>query len=131
MPSTKSGLAKTHAKTHKKQMDSKEVFLKSFARNLGHISKSCKAANVSRRSYYLWVKDDPEFVRSCNDVKEAVIDVAESQLLRNVKRGYEKSIFFMLDRQARHRGYGKEETVNVKTTITVTLVDDEEPDGGS
>jgi hypothetical protein len=54
-------------------------FLKIFSNKMCSITKSCKAANVGRRTFYKWL-EDPAFERSVADCKEELKDFGEDQL---------------------------------------------------
>ena len=58
----------------------KELFLKILHEKLGHISNSCDAANISRATYYKWLKDDDEFKESVDASWEGLVDHVEHQL---------------------------------------------------
>jgi hypothetical protein len=86
-------------------MHNKDKFLEIFASKAGNISEACKAANITRRTYYDWMQDDEEFKQSVNEIQEGLLDLAESKLLENIKAGKEQSIFFYLKTIAKKRGY--------------------------
>jgi len=72
---------------------------------LGVVSYACKAASVSRRTFYYWVANDPDFAKEVDDVINFQVDYVERKLLTNIKEGKEKSIIFYLSTKGRHRGY--------------------------
>jgi len=74
----------------------KQVFLEAFENNMCHVSKSCRSASISRQCYYDWRGQDKEFNSNCDDVEFGLIDLAENQLLTNIKKGKEASLFFYL-----------------------------------
>ena len=63
----------------------KELFLKSYAKTLGYISKACKKVNVGRRTYYNWLEDDPDFKQAVLDIDDSFIDLAETALRANIE----------------------------------------------
>lgn len=62
-------------KTKKNQRD----FLKIFGNNLCSVTKSCKAANIGRRTFYKWL-EDPDFALRVEDANEEMKDFGEDQL---------------------------------------------------
>lgn len=86
-------------------MHNKDKFLDIFAKKAGNISKSCEAANISRRTFYDWMRDDDEFKESVEDIQEGLLDYAESKLLDNIEAGKEQSIFFYLKTRGKKRGF--------------------------
>ena len=77
-------------------MTKKVLFLKAYENNLGHITDSCKAVKISRNAYYEWLKDDPKFKQSIEDIENSFINLTECQLRKNVKKGIQKAIEFVL-----------------------------------
>ncbi len=82
----------------------KDQFLEVFASKLGNVSKACEATNVSRRTFYNWLKEE-EFSSKVDDVREGLIDFAEAQLLSNIKDGKTAEILFYLKNKGKKRGY--------------------------
>jgi hypothetical protein len=64
------------------------------------VEVACKQAGVPRSTYYRWRKDDGTFRDSCDqalaDATELMSDLAESQLLNNIKSGNLTAIIFWL-----------------------------------
>ena len=86
----------------------KEKLLKALAETQGLIYHACKkAGNISRSTYYRYMKEDPEFAKEVEDIKQAQIDYVEGQLIKNISDGKETSIIFYLKSKARERGYAE------------------------
>ena len=66
--------------------DKKEKFLEILELNSGNVQESCKRANIGRRTYYSWKEVDQDFADACVDVKEGLLDFAESQLQGLIKQ---------------------------------------------
>lgn len=86
-------------------MRNKDKFLEIFANKAGNISDACKAAGISRRTYYDWMQDDTEFKNNVEEIQEGLLDFAESKLLDNIEAGKEQSIFFYLKTRGKSRGF--------------------------
>ena len=100
--------------THNTQKKSKkELFLKALEVNLGHISKACVAANIHRRTYYLWIDKDEKFKEACNDVNEGLVDLAESKLFENINKNDNACIIFFLKTKGRKRGYDERHQIEI------------------
>ena len=82
----------------------KGKFLEVFASKLGNVSKACDAAQISRQTYYDWMKDK-EFSGKVDEVREGLLDFAEHQLLSNIKDGKTAEILFYLKTKGKKRGY--------------------------
>ena len=86
----------------------KEKLLKALQETQGLIYHACKkAGNISRSTYYRYMREDPEFAQAVEDIKEAQIDYVEGELIKNISKGKETSIIFYLKSKARDRGYAE------------------------
>lgn len=67
-------------------MDSiKKKFLEILDLSHGVISTACKSMNnMSRQTYYNWLKDDPEFEEAAQEIQENSIDFVESKLFEKI-----------------------------------------------
>ena len=83
----------------------KKKVLETLVKNLGNVSRACKAANISRNYFYTIMKEDEEFKEAVNEVRESCIDLAESELLKLIKSGNTTSIIFYLKTKGKQRGY--------------------------
>jgi len=72
------------------------LFLQAFRAKCANITQACEAAHIDRKTYYEWRKKYPDFDQKCDEVEASLVDIAESALLENIKKGKEASIFFFL-----------------------------------
>ena len=86
-------------------------FLEVYASKMGNVSKACEAANISRQTYYDWMKDET-FANQVEEVREGLIDFAEHQLLSNIKDGRTAEILFYLKTKGKKRGYIERQEVD-------------------
>lgn len=85
-----------------------------------HILKGLKAfkplymiaaeLKVDRHTLYTYLRDKMDI--SYKNVRESMLDIAESKLLKNVIDGNQNAIEFMLDRLGKNRGYGVKEVTD-------------------
>ena len=86
----------------------KEKLLKALEETQGLIYHACKkAGNISRSTYYRYMKEDKEFAKAVEEIKEAQVDYVEGQLIKNISKGKETSIIFYLKSKAKDRGYAE------------------------
>ena len=86
----------------------KEKLLKALEETQGLIYHACKkAGNISRSTYYRYMREDKEFAKAVEDIKEAQIDYVEGQLIKNISSCKETSIIFYLKSKAKDRGYAE------------------------
>ncbi len=58
----------------------KEMFLNILEKKNYNISKTCKAINIERKTYYNWRKDDAVFDADCEALFQADVDDSEERL---------------------------------------------------
>ena len=94
----------------------KEKLLKALQETQGLIYHACKkAGNISRSTYYRYMREDEEFAKAVEDIKEAQIDYVEGQLIKNISSGKETSIIFYLKSKAKDRGYTEKNSLDITT----------------
>jgi len=82
-----------------------------------NISSACKAINIGRKTYYNWIKKFPIFRQQVEEVKESLIDMVESQLLKNAEKGNQKAIEFWLINHKRDKYSKKQYIKKIKTKM--------------
>ena len=83
----------------------KKDFLIVFENNLGNISETCKKIGISRTTFYEWYKKDKEFKEKIEEIKESLLDFAESILMKKIKEGDNTCLIFFLKTKGKNRGY--------------------------
>ena len=120
----------------------KEKFIEVLKSKNGHVSKACDTFKISRSTYKAWLDLNDWFAKAVEAMKEAEIDDAED-MLRMHRKGVPKykhdskgkivrdekgnpivedwlikpdpkSTQFYLERKAKERGYGKEQTIKME-----------------
>lgn len=112
----------------------KADLLQALANTSGIVSSACKAANVSRMTYYRWYNEDPDFREKADDIKELQKDFAESLILKKMKEGDTTMIIFYAKTQMKDRGYAERKEITGKDgedlikgkEIDITKLSDEE-----
>ena len=69
----------------------KRLMLEALKSNLGIVSKSCEAVEISRDTHYRWLKEDKEYCEAVSELNERSIDFAEGQLF-NLMAGAKKQV---------------------------------------
>ena len=97
--------------------DKKENFLEILELNSGNVSVSCKKSNIGRQTYYQWKEADQEFADACVDVKEGLLDFAESQLQGLIKESNVIATIFFLKCKGKKRGYTEKQELELVKPI--------------
>tara|TARA_R100001163_G_scaffold59496_1_gene48290 strand:- start:391 stop:744 length:354 start_codon:yes stop_codon:yes gene_type:complete len=108
----------------------KDKLLEALKETQGLIYHACKkAGNISRSTYYRYMREDEEFAKAVEDIKEAQIDYVEGQLIKNISDGKETSIIFYLKSKAKDRGYTDKSLLDITsggksiTDIKIEVID--------
>ena len=103
----------------------KKAFLEAFERSACNISLASKATNLDRGTYYQWMEKDAKFREAVAAHEDSMIDIAESQLFKNLRSGKETSLFFYLCNKGKGRGWQSinkiETTVSVNNTVSIII----------
>ena len=99
--------------------EKKDLFLLCFIQEKGHITKACHLVGIHRKTYYYWIKEDPEFsakVEDLNgadtdDIVEALKILAKGQItedgdIDDVLPSL-PAIKYYLEHQGKNDGFGK------------------------
>lgn len=89
----------------------KEALLEALHNTSGIISSACRAAGVSRMTYYRYYNEDPEFRERADDIKELQKDFAESLILKKMKNGDTTMLIFYAKTQMKDRGYSERKEI--------------------
>ena len=67
----------------------KEKLLEALKETQGLIYHACKkAGNISRSTYYRYMREDEEFAKAVEEIKESQIDYVEGQLIKKNDDSY-------------------------------------------
>ena len=92
----------------------KKALLEALTKSLGIVTTACKQADVGRTTYYQWLREDPDFKRAVNDVKEIALDFAESQLHKQIQEGNTTATIFYMKTQGKTRGYVERQEIEMQ-----------------
>lgn len=60
----------------------------------GNVSVACRAAGISRASFYEWQESDPEFKKAAAAAKDEATELLEAEALRRARSGIEEPVFY-------------------------------------
>lgn len=89
-----------------------EQIANALTKKAGNITQTAKALGVTREAIHKRVKADEELQAIVTDAREALTDVAESALLKQVKLGNIAAIIFTLKTQGKARGYVERQEIS-------------------
>lgn len=117
------------------KVDTKKSLLEALEKTLGIVTDACKMVGVSRQTFYVYMKEDPEFKAAVDEISEVAIDFAESKLFQLINGVHcEKTIatetivyqkppdtiatIFYLKTKAKKRGYIEKQEIEQSGKIT-------------
>lgn len=76
----------------------KKTFIDAYGKSFGNITQSCKAADISRQTYYNWMLNDSEFKSAVDltEPAEVFLDFLESKLIQRINDGDTTAVIFAL-----------------------------------
>lgn len=86
--------------------ENQDKFLAAYAKCYGNVTEACRIARLDRSTFYSW-KDDERFHAKMAAIEpvEALLDLAETHLVRRIKKGDAAAIIFTLKTRGKKRGY--------------------------
>lgn len=88
--------------------EKKQMFLFTLPIMLWNVSRACDAVDISRATFYVWLKEDPQFAEDVDLAREERIDFLQEKSLQLVNTLDGAQIRFELNALAKSRGYGKQ-----------------------
>ncbi len=64
--------------------NNKKRFLDRLKQSRGIITSACESVDMSRQTYYNWLKDDEDFRIAVDEIQESMIDFVESKLMQKI-----------------------------------------------
>lgn len=100
---------------------SNEEIVKLYLKKSCNITSTCSALNISRQTWYRWLKDDVSFKTLLNDAEESLLDNTETMLYKKVTEGDMTAIIFTLKTKGKKRGYTERvEFEDITDTVVLT-----------
>jgi hypothetical protein len=108
--------------------DNQIKFINAYVNSYCNVSKSCKAVDISRQTFYAWAKEDDTFREAVEQAKEALKDRWEDEINKQV---FEDRNPVVLNKFApmvlRDRGYADIKDVNLQgqqdNNVVITVVE--------
>ena len=83
----------------------KRNVLEALEKSFGIVTTACKTVGVGRTQFYQWLKDDEVFRKQVDDLQNVTLDMAESQLHKQILGGNTTATIFYLKTKGKKRGY--------------------------
>lgn len=83
----------------------KKVLIDALEKSLGVVTTACKQTGIGRTTYYDWYNTDPQFKKEVDELQGVALDMAESQLHKQILKGNTSATIFYLKTKGKNRGY--------------------------
>jgi len=83
----------------------KKQLLLAMEKNMAIVTHACKKAGCSRKTFYEYYNNDPDFKEQIDALQDMVVDFAEGALLKSIQNGSDTAIIFYLKCKGKKRGY--------------------------
>lgn len=87
----------------------------------GNITDAAKALKVTRQALHKRIREDEVLQAVVTDARETLVDIAESQALKQIKRGNTAMIIFTLKTLGKDRGYVERQEIEHSGDIMINL----------
>ena len=100
----------------------KKALIEALKKNMGDISKACKAVGISRTTFYKYKKEDDGFRKELEILDEMDLDFAISKLKECIEDKNITSIMYFLNNKGKSRGFSRDQkNSEERTPITINI----------
>lgn len=83
----------------------KKAVIQAMEKSMGIVTHACKMAEISRETFYKWMREDDQFQELVTQATEQAKDFVESKLYEQISKGNVPSIIFYMKTKCKDRGY--------------------------
>ena len=87
----------------------------------GNISAIARAFGITRQAVYNYISNKPDLKQLIEDERESMIDDAESEIYKQIRKGNTTALIFFLKTQGKQRGYVERNEITGKDGQEVTI----------
>jgi hypothetical protein len=82
----------------------------------GVVTTAIQSVKLHRSTFYKWMKEDEQFKKDVEDIRESALDFVESKMFERIQNGSDTMIIFFLKTQGKKRGYIERSQLDVHNT---------------
>jgi hypothetical protein len=98
----------------------KRKFLEAYKKTFDK-SKALTCIRAHRSTIMRWAREDADFRQAIIDTEESMLDMAEGELMKQVKNGNMSAIQFLLKSKGKSRGYAP--TLSIEQNVKKESID--------
>jgi hypothetical protein len=91
----------------------KKQFIEALKNSLGVITQAEKISGIHREEHYKWIKDDEEYLKQYNEIRNITDDFVESKLYQLVNELNPTAIIFYSKTRMKHRGFDERAEIQI------------------
>ncbi len=88
----------------------------------GVVTTACLSVGVTRKTFYEYYNDDPEFAKACDEINNVAVDFVEGKLLNNIGDGDTTAMIFFLKCRGKKRGYVEKTEIDINANIPNIII---------
>ena len=108
----------------------KRAVINAMEKSMGIVTTACKLADISRETFYRWMREDDEFKELVHQASEQAKDFVESKLYQQIEKGNVPSIIFYMKTKCKDRGYVERTEHSIQQFIEQPIFPDVSEDDG-
>ena len=98
------------------------TIIKALLKNYGVMTAAAEELGMDRSQIWRRAKNNPKIAQAVEDGRDRIVDLAETQLTKNMKSGDSRLIKYTLSSaRGKKRGYGETKDVNLNQTGEITI----------
>lgn len=105
-----------------KQIENKKAMLLALNNSYGVVSEALKKVGIKRDTHQVWLRNDPDYKASVEEVQENLKDLIESAIISRVLKEDTSMLIHLAKTKLKGRSYG--ESQDVSGTITIKIVEE-------
>lgn len=101
----------------------KKSFIDNWVKTFGNITQTCHITEISRRTYYDWMRDDAEFKEAIDlsEPLEIKLDFIENKLVQRINEGSDAALLFAAKTLGKKRGYVERQEIDHSGVVSVNF----------
>jgi len=108
-----------------------DEFIKAIEGSGGFVTTIARRVGCSRTTVYNAMERYATVKQAIQDEKDSLKDMAEGELLKQIKGGNTTAVIFYLKTQAKDRGYVEKQEIEHQNAVPIERIKDERPNEAS
>jgi hypothetical protein len=89
--------------------DKHKIFLEVLAEKKGLIATTCQSVGITKRTYYNWYNNNPEFKEAADAISDMQVEDVVSEFMKKIQGGDITAMIFYLKTKGRKLGFSEKD----------------------